>query len=92
MLGDVISLDEVRSEGFRSNKKLTKKLNNISIKNAEVISLCNEVGCGYSLKNDKIGHFHIYARSGEFVQYWSGTGTILGYNEKGLDNLRILIS
>ena len=91
MIGEVISLDDFKSGDFRS-KKLTKKSNKISMKNAEVISLCEELGCSYSLKNDSIGHFHIYARSGEFVQYWSGTGTILGYNEKGIDNLRILIS
>ncbi len=55
----------------------------------------------YSLKNDATGHFHCHRKSdgatGHFhcrrksddalVQFWAGTGKILGYTQRGIHNL-----
>lgn len=40
-------------------------------------------GISYELKNTDIGHFHCRRKSdGSLVQFWAGTGKILGYDRK----------
>lgn len=48
----------------------------------------------YTLKNQTIGHFHCYTQNTDkLVQFWAGTGKIMGRNERGIHNLiRILLS
>lgn len=42
----------------------------------------------YVLKNPAIGHFHCRTyHSDELIQFWAGTGTILGRKERGIHNL-----
>lgn len=43
----------------------------------------------YVLKNSSIGHFHCRRKSdGVLFQFWSGTGKILGYeNKRGINSL-----
>ena len=45
-------------------------------------------GIKYELKNWSNGHFHCFRKSdGKLLQYWSSTGKILGYEEKGIEFL-----
>lgn len=48
----------------------------------------------FVLKNPTIGHFHCHTYHGDkLIQFWAGTGKILGRNERGIHNLiRILLS
>lgn len=42
----------------------------------------------YVLKNDATGHFHCRRKSDDaLVQFWAGTGKILGYTQRGIHNL-----
>ena len=42
----------------------------------------------YVLKNDVTGHFHCRRKSDNaLVQFWAGTGKILGYTQRGIHNL-----
>lgn len=42
----------------------------------------------YILKNDATGHFHCRRKSDDaLVQFWAGTGKILGYTQRGIHNL-----
>lgn len=39
----------------------------------------------YQLKNESTGHFHCWRQSdGRLFQFWAGTGTILGYKNRGV--------
>lgn len=41
----------------------------------------------YVLKNDATGHFHCRRKSDDaLVQFWAGTGKILGYTQRGIHN------
>lgn len=48
----------------------------------------------YILKNQTIGHFHCHTQNTDkLIQFWAGTGKIMGRNERGIHNLiRILLS
>lgn len=48
----------------------------------------------YVLKNPTIGHFHCRTyHSDKLIQFWAGTGKILGRKERGIHNLiRILLN
>jgi len=43
----------------------------------------------FTLKNGSIGHFHCRRKSDdELIQFWAGTGKILGFeNRRGIHNL-----
>ena len=42
----------------------------------------------YILKNDATGHFQCRRKSDDaLVQFWAGTGKILGYTQRGIHNL-----
>lgn len=43
----------------------------------------------FDLKNEKVGHFHCRRKSDDvLVQFWAGTGKIMGYsNVRGIHNL-----
>ena len=43
----------------------------------------------FTLKNDSIGHFHCRRKSDDaLIQFWAGTGKILGYeNRRGIHSL-----
>lgn len=46
----------------------------------------------YVLKNDATGHFHCRRKSDDaLVQFWAGTGKILGYTQRGmLEQLKVI--
>lgn len=67
------------------NRKQGVRINS-HVKNTEKI--LKENGIVYELKNATSGHFHCWRLSdGALFQYWSGTGKVLGYAEKGIDFL-----
>ena len=42
----------------------------------------------FSLKNEQTGHLHCRSKLDDsLVQFWAGTGKIMGYEEKGIHNL-----
>jgi len=42
----------------------------------------------FEIKNPDIGHFHCWAKNGcQLIQFWAGTGKILGRQERGVHNL-----
>jgi len=42
----------------------------------------------FSLKNEQSGHFHCRRKSDDkLMQFWAGTGKIMGYDERGIHNL-----
>lgn len=42
-------------------------------------------GIKYELKNESIGHFHVWDSQGNIYQFWAGTGKILGQeNRRGI--------
>ena len=43
----------------------------------------------YSLKSEQTGHFHCRKKSNDrLIQFWAGTGKIMGYeNKRGIHNL-----
>ena len=47
----------------------------------------------YSLKNEQSGHLHCRRKSDDkLIQFWAGTGTIMGYDERGVHNLIKLLT
>ena len=50
--------------------------------------LLKENAIEYYIKCMKNGHFHCYKQSdGSLVQYWAGTGKIMGYDARGIHSL-----
>ena len=42
----------------------------------------------YAVKNSQTGHFHCWKKTDDtLVQFWAGTGKILGRNIRGINNL-----
>jgi len=47
----------------------------------------------YSLKNEQSGHLHCRRKSDDkLVQFWVGTGKIMGYEERGIHNLITILT
>jgi uncharacterized protein YaaR (DUF327 family) len=47
----------------------------------------------FSLKNEQTGHFHCRKKSDDkLIQFWAGTGTIMGHEESGIHNLIKLLT
>ena len=47
----------------------------------------------FNLKNEQSGHFHCRRKSDDkLIQFWAGTGTIMGYEEKGIHYLIALLT
>ena len=47
----------------------------------------------FSLKNEQSGHFHCRRKSDDkLMQFWAGTGKIMGYEERGIHNLIELLT
>ena len=47
----------------------------------------------FSLKNEKSGHLHCRRKSDDkLIQFWAGTGKIMGYEEYGIHNLIKLLT
>lgn len=56
------------------------------VRDTERILLANDVK--FELKNGVSGHFHCWRKSdGGLLQFWSGTGKILGHKCRGIDAL-----
>lgn len=46
----------------------------------------------YEVKNEETCHIHTWRKSDDqLIQYWAGTGKILDYEQRGIDNLIDLI-
>lgn len=55
---------------------------------SDVSKVFEKNGIKYDLKNESTGHFHCFRKSdGKLFQFWSSTGKILGYEEKGVEFL-----
>lgn len=51
------------------------------------VNLLREHGIEFTVKNETIGHIHAYRKSDDILmQFWVGTGKILGRNERGIHN------
>ena len=47
----------------------------------------------FSLKNEQSGHLHCRRKSDDrLIQFWTGTGKIMGYEERGIHNLIKLLT
>lgn len=47
----------------------------------------------YSLKNEQSGHLHCRRKSDDkLIQFWAGTGKIMGYEERGIHSLIKLLT
>jgi len=47
----------------------------------------------FSLKNEQSGHLHCRRKSDDkLIQFWAGTGKIMGYEEVGIHNLITLLT
>jgi len=47
----------------------------------------------FTLKNEQSGHFHCRRKSDDkLMQFWAGTGKIMGYEERGIHNLIELLT
>jgi len=47
----------------------------------------------FSLKNEQTGHLHCRRKSNDkLIQFWAGTGKIMGYEEVGIHNLVKLLN
>ena len=47
----------------------------------------------YSLKNPTTGHFHVWSQDGVRMQFWAGTGRIMGEEKhRGIDALATLLT
>jgi len=47
----------------------------------------------FSLKNEQAGHLHCRRKSDDkLIQYWAGTGKIMGCEERGIHNLIKLLT
>ena len=47
----------------------------------------------FSLKNEQSGHLHCRRKSDDkLIQFWAGTGKIMGYEEYGIHNLIKLLT
>lgn len=54
----------------------------------EILEAADRNNIEYVLKNDATGHFHCRRKSDDaLVQFWAGTGKILGYTQRGIHNL-----
>jgi len=50
-------------------------------------------GIEFSLKNEQSGHFHCRRKSDDkLMQFWAGTGKIMGHEERGIHNLINLLT
>ena len=61
-------------------------------KNSERIAYAKkqleEHGIEYTLKNEATGHFHCHCKTDDsLIQFWAGTGNIMGRNIRGIHNL-----
>lgn len=56
---------------------------------AYAIKQLEQHGIEYTLKNEATGHFHCRRKSDSvLIQFWAGTGKIMGYaNLRGIHNL-----
>lgn len=82
--GQVIDMDEpgyTRTCEFcdvRFQKKVDKTKRNIQ-RSQYAIEQFKKNGIVYILKNERIGHFHVYRkRDRQLFQFWAGTGKIIG--------------
>jgi hypothetical protein len=47
----------------------------------------------FSLKNEQSGHLHCRRKSDDqLIQFWAGTGKIMGHEERGIHNLIKLLT
>ncbi|MCL1884456.1 MAG: hypothetical protein FWF81_12005 [Defluviitaleaceae bacterium] len=47
----------------------------------------------FSLKNEQTGHFHCRRKSDDkLIQFWAGTGKIMGSENRGIHNLIKLLT
>jgi len=47
----------------------------------------------YNVKNDTSGHLHCRRKSDDkLMQFWAGTGKIMGHEERGIHNLITLLT
>lgn len=60
------------------------KRNNIEM----VADILRDHEIQFDIKNHEIGHFHCRTKkSYKLVQFWAGTGKIMGRQERGIHNL-----
>ena len=81
-------MDEMRDEFKLYREKHRQR----AAKNYERIAYAKqqleEHGIEYTLKNEATGHFHCRRKTDDsLIQFWAGTGKIMGRNIRGIHNL-----
>ena len=57
------------------------------------IALLEKHDIEFNIKNEQSGHLHCRRKSDDkLIQYWAGTGKIMGYDELGIHNLIKLLT
>ena len=78
------------SKGKAKNVKSPKK-NKLIQKISDAVKFLEKNSVSFQIVDMKSGHFHVYPLDGSLIQYWAGTGTIVGTggrkDAKGLNAL-----
>jgi len=71
----------------------TKNENSIQERLEYAMLQLEKHGIEFSLKNKQSGHFHCRKKSDDsLLQYWAGTGKIMGHEQRGIHNLVKLLT
>lgn len=86
-MGDMREVFDIYSEYVKEQHR--KRVAKTPDRVAYAEKLLEQHGIKYELKNKEIGHFHCWRKSdNKLVQFWAGTGKIMGYkNARGIKSL-----